>query len=101
MTIQPFKLDTKSLSDENGSNIKQPTQLKLLQLNEIQKSLWIKLSREDSNSLIKDVANNLNNDNYKTTVNNHAYNLKNAEKFLLEITIQKLLKMNHVNCMMI
>ena len=47
-------------------------------------------SRKDSNSLIKDVVNNLDDNNYKTTVNNHAYNLKNAEKFSLEITLKKI-----------
>ena len=52
------KLETISLSDEDRSDIKQPTQLKQLNLNEISKPLWINLSREDFNLLIKDVADN-------------------------------------------
>ena len=62
--------------------------------------LWVKLSRKDFDSLIKDVANNLDDGNYKTTTSNHEYNLKNAEKFLLEIIIKKIVKLKHVNCMM-
>ena len=65
---QPVKLDTKPLPDENKSDLKQTMQLKQLQLNEIQKPLWIKLLKEDFSSLIKDFANNLDDENYKTTV---------------------------------
>ena len=50
--------------------LKQQTRLKQLKLNEIQKSLWIKSPRKDFNTL--DVVNNLDNNNYKTTVNNRA-----------------------------
>ena len=58
LDYQSFKLERKSLSDEDRSDIKQSTQLKQLNLNEISKPLWISLSREDFNSLIKDVADN-------------------------------------------
>ena len=51
--------------------LKQQTRFKQLKLNEIQKSLWTKSSRKDFNTL--DVVNNLDDDNYKTTVNNCAY----------------------------
>ena len=57
LDYQSFKLERKSLSDEDRSDIKQSTQLKQLNLNEITKPLWINLSREDF-SLIKDVADN-------------------------------------------
>ena len=66
------------MSDENRSDLKQPTQLKQLKLNEIPKPLWIKLSREDFNSLIKDVVDSLDNEKYKTIVDGNKYNLKNA-----------------------
>ena len=36
--------------------------------NEIQKPLWIKLNKNDFDSLIEDVYNNLHNDEFKTTV---------------------------------
>ena len=78
LDYQPVKLGTKSLSDENRSDLKQPTQLKQLKLNEIPKPLWIKLSREDFNSLIKDVVDSLDNEKYKTIVDGNKYDLKNA-----------------------
>ena len=86
---EPGKVETESLADKNRSDIKQPTHLKELKLNEIPRPLWIKLSREDFNSLIKDVVDNLDNDKFKTTVDGNKYDLKNAEKFLLEITNKK------------
>ena len=76
LDYQSVKLETKSLSDEDRSDIKQ------LNLNEISKPLWMNLSREDFNSLIKNVADNLDNKNYKTNVDGRPYGLKN---FLLEI----------------
>ena len=36
------------------------------------------MSRENFNSLIKDVVDNLDNADYKTTVNNRRYDLKNT-----------------------
>ena len=58
LDYQSVKLERKSLPDEDRSDIKQPTQLKQLNLNEVSKPLWINLSREDFNSLTKDVADN-------------------------------------------
>ena len=86
------KLETKSLSGEDRSDIKQPTQLKQLNLNEISKPLWINLAREDFNLLIKDVADNLDNKNYKTNPDGRIYGLKNAKKFLLNIGTKKISK---------
>ena len=81
LDYQPVELETKSLSDENKLDLKQPTQLEQLILDEIRKPLWLKASRENFISLIKYVVSNLNSDKCKTSVND----LKNAEKFLLEI----------------
>ena len=89
LDYQPVKLETKSLADGNRSDLKQPTQFKLIKLNEISKPLWINLSRENFHSLIKDVVDNLDNEDYKTTVNNRRYDL-NAEKFLLEIITKQI-----------
>ena len=58
LDYQSVKLERKSLPDEDRSDVKQPTQLKQLNLNEVSKPLWINLSREDFNSLAKDVADN-------------------------------------------
>ena len=63
LDYQSVKLETKSLSDEDRSDIKQLTQLKQLNLNEISKPFWMNLSRKNFNSLIKDVADNLDNRN--------------------------------------
>ena len=57
---------------------------------EIQKPLWFKLNKNDFNSLIQDVYNNPNNDEFKTTVNKKAYDLKNGKKFLVKITTQRI-----------
>ena len=65
-------------------------QLKQLSLNEISKLLWINLSRENFNSLIKDVFDNLHNNNYKTTLDGDKDDLKNVENFLLEISAKKI-----------
>ena len=61
---QPVKLETKSLADDNRSDLKQPTQLKQLKLNEISKPLWVNLSGENFDSLIKDIVDNLYNEDY-------------------------------------
>ena len=89
------------MSDKNRSNLKQPTQLKQLELNEISKPLWIKLPRENSNSLINDVINSLDNDKYKTIVGGNKHDLKNAEKGLLEIVNKKITEMKHTRCIII
>ena len=80
------------MSDGDRPDIKQLTQLKQLNLNEISKLSWINLSRENFNSLIKDVVDNLDNEDYKNTANNRRYDLKNAEKILLEILTNKISK---------
>ena len=48
------------------------------------------LSRKDFETLIKDVADNLNNNKFKTTVEEKGYDLKNAKKFLVKITPAKI-----------
>ena len=84
------ELKIKSLSERSKSDTKEPTQLKQIDLNEITKPLWIKLSRSDFASLIKDVVNNLDNKDYQTKINNDNYDLKNAEQFLLKIVAKKI-----------
>ena len=86
------------MSDGDRPDIKQLTQLKQLNLNEISKLSWINLSRENFNSLIKDVVDNLDNADYKTTVNNRRYDLKNKEQLLLEIITKKIVKIKQTNC---
>ena len=63
--------------------------LKHLNLNEMWKPLWIKISKNDFISLIKDVTNNLDDKNYQTTADKRKYDFKNVENFLLEITTEK------------
>ena len=94
-SLEHVKLKTKSLAGENRTDIKQPTQLKQLKLNEIQKPLWIKLARKDF-----DVVDNLDNEDYKTKEGGNKYDLKNAGKLLLEIITKKFSKdVKHANCM--
>ena len=54
-------------------------------LDKIKRTLWSKINKNDFDLLIQDVYDNLNNDEFKTTVNKKTYDLKNAEKFLLKI----------------
>ena len=56
----------------------------------MQKPLWTELSTEEFNPLIKDIANDLDDKTYKTTINNHVYDLKNTEKILLEVITKKI-----------
>ena len=75
------ELKIKSLSERSKSDTKEPTQLKQIDVNEITKPLWIKLSISDFTSLIKDVVNSLDNKYYQTKINNDNYDLKNVEHF--------------------
>ena len=65
---QQTQLKTKALPDTGRSNIKQPTQLKNLNSNEISKPLWIEISKNDFISLIKDLVDNLDDKDCQTTV---------------------------------
>ena len=80
------------MSEKSKLDTKEPTQLKQINLNEIIKLSWIKLSRNDLLSLVKDIVNNLDNKNYQTMISNDRYDLTNAEKFLLEIVTKKISK---------
>ena len=92
------ELKIKSLSERSKSDTKEPTQLKQIDLNEITKPSWIKLSRSNFGSLINNLVNNLDNKDYQTRINSDNYDLKNAEQVLLEIVTKKLVKMKHMNC---
>ena len=50
------------------------------------------MPRKDFNSLIKDVADNLENKDYKTTVDTNPYNFKKAQANFLEIDTKKISK---------
>ena len=86
---QPTQSKAEPLSDEDRSDIKQSTQSKHLNSNEISKSLWIKIPKSDFILLINHVVDNLDDKNYQTTVYKGKYDLKNAEKYLLEIITTK------------
>ena len=84
-----FSKKKKSLSEKSKLDTKEPTQLKQINLIEIIKPLWIKLSRKDFLSSVKDVVNNLENKNYQTMISN---DLTNVEQFLLETITKKISK---------
>ena len=75
------------MQNQNRLKKKRPRQKKP---DGIQKPSWVKLNKHDFDLLIQDVYNNLNNDEFKTTVDKKAYDLKNAKKFLVKITTQKI-----------
>ena len=89
------------MSEKSKLDTKEPTKLKQINLNEIIKPLWTNLFRNYFLSLIKDVVNNLDNKSYQTTISNNRYGLTNVEQFLLEIVIEKIVKMKHLNYMKI
>ena len=78
LPYQPVKLEAKSLADKNRSDLKQPMQLKQIYWNEMSQPFWIKLSREDFNSLIKYVVHYLDINRFKATVEGNKRDLKNA-----------------------
>ena len=84
-----FSKKKKSLPEKSKLDTKEPTQLKQINLIEIIKPLWIKLSRKDFLSSVKDVVNNLENKNYQTMISN---DLTNVEQFLLETITKKISK---------
>ena len=43
--------------------------------------LWVKINKNDFDLLIQDVCNNLNDNEFTTTVDKKTYNLKNAKSF--------------------
>ena len=77
---EPVKSKIKPFLERSKSDTKDPTQLKQIDLNETTKLFWIKLSKSDFASLIKDVVNNLDNNDYQTKINNDNYDLKKAHK---------------------
>ena len=92
LNYQLAELKTELSSNKDRSDIKQPTRLKKLNLNEISKRLWIEIPRNDFISLIKEVVDNLDNNDFQTTVNKRKYDWNNAEKYLLKIIIKKISK---------
>ena len=87
--FEPLFSKRESSSEKSELDSKEATELKQINLNEIIKPLWIKLFRNNFLSPIKDVVNNLDNNNYQTMISNNKYDLKNAEQFLMEIITKK------------
>ena len=73
-----------------NQNQQKKKRLRQKKLDEIQKPLWIKSNKNNFDSLTEDIYNNLNNSEFKATVDGKAYDLRNAKKFLLEITTKKI-----------
>ena len=59
----------------------------------MQKPLWVKINKNDFDSLMQSVYNNLTKDEFKTTVNKKVYGLKSVKKFLVKITTQNISEM--------
>ena len=59
----------------------------------MQRPVWIELNKNDFNALITDVDDNLDNNEFKTTIDGKTYDLKKAKKFLVKI--------RHLNCILI
>ena len=70
------------MSDENRSDIKQPTH----------KSLWFETNRKEFEELTGDIYNNQDNNDFKIIINKRTYDLKNAKKSWMEVTTCKISK---------
>ena len=76
MTLKIWKLknsnliETKPLSDESKSDIKQP----------VYKSLWFKINIKEFEELTGDIYINQDNNNFEIIINKKTYHLKNAKK---------------------
>ena len=64
-----------------NQNQQKKKRLRQKKLDEIQKPLWIKSNKNNFDSLTEDIYNNLNNSEFKVTVDGKAYDLRNAKKF--------------------
>ena len=84
MTIDGLKLLIREIKDQNQLKKERPRQKKLM------KHKNHCGFKNDFYSLIQDVYNNLNNNEFQTTVDRETYDLKNAKKFLVRITTQKI-----------
>ena len=87
VTINSLKQLITEIKNQNQLKKKRPRQKKP---DGIQKPLWVRLNKNDFDSLTQDFYNNLNNDEFKTAVKKKVYDLKNAKKFLVKITTQKI-----------
>ena len=78
MTLKIWKLktinliETKPLSDESKSDIKQP----------IYKSLWFKINIKEFEELTGDIYINQDNNNFEIIINKKTYYLKNAKNIV-------------------
>ena len=68
--------------------MKDQNQLKKKRLRQ-KKPLWVKINKNDFDLLLHDVYNNLNNNQFKTTVEKKTCDLKSAKRFLVKKTTQK------------
>ena len=66
LDYQPVKIETKPLSDENRSDIKQPTH----------ESLWFEINRKEFEELTGDIYNSQHNNDFKIIINKKTYDLK-------------------------
>ena len=78
---------------DNGNQEPKSTKKELTETkgpDKMQKPLWTELNKNDFNALIRDADDNLDNNEFKTTIDGKTYNLKNAKKFLVKITPQEI-----------
>ena len=71
LDCQPVKLETESLSDEDRSDIKQPSQL-----DKMNKPLWFEINRSEFNELTRNIDNNHDNNDFKFVIKKRSFDLK-------------------------
>ena len=64
----------------------------------MQKPLWFEINLKEFEELTGDIYNNQDNNDFKLTINNRTYDLKNAKKFRTEVTTRKTTESEAKNC---
>ena len=76
LDYKPVKLGTESLSDEDRLDIEQP-----MQLDKMNKPLWLEINRSEFAELTRDMDNNQDNNDFKIAIKERSFDLKNTKKF--------------------
>ena len=65
---------------------------------EMERPFWFEINIKEFEELAGDIYNNQDNNDFKLTINNRTYDLKNAKKFRTEVTTRKTTESEAKNC---
>ena len=64
----------------------------------MQRPFWFEINIKEFEELTGDIYNNQDNKDFKFTIKNRTYDLKNAKKFRTEVTTRKITESGAKNC---